>query len=1110
MEVRLLGRLTIDVDGKRADDARLGDLGRKAFAYLVLERRRPIPRDELADVLWGEGLPATWTAALRGVLSRVRATLADAGLAGPDVLRSQVGCYQLQLPADAIVDVERVESTLAAARSDVALTPDRARQAAAEVVDLAGMQFLPGAGGVWVEGKQAALASLRLRALEVLAEAASAAGDSAGAVEAAEQAIALAPLQESAHQRLMIAHASAGNRAAALRAYEDCRRALADELGVGPSSETYELYVRLLRDEPLAAAGPPATVTATNLPPERTSFVGREDQIDDLRLLLASSRLVTLTGPGGVGKSRLAVRVAVSRLDDHPDGVWLVELAGLADPALVPQQVLSVLGLPEAPPSTPTDALARHLADRSILLVMDNCEHLVDACAARADAVLRTSSPVTILATSREPLGVPGEPTWPVPPLPPPVPGDEVDLDALFRNDAARLFVDRAHVAAPDLDVRAEAADIARICNRLEGIPLAIELAAARTKVLSPAQIASRLDDHLGLLVGGPRMAPGRHQTLRAAIDWSFEALSAAQRAVFARLSVFAGGWGLDAAQAVCDDANPDEVLDSLVALVDKSLVSVDRRGQRSRYRMLETLRQYAAERLAQADDATTARRRHLAWAVELAERAEVKLQGDEQASWLDVLDEEHDNLRAALDWAAAGDQVEEGLRLAAGLVRFWEIRGYLSQGRARLETFASKAGGSAAMRAKALTAAAVLAQRQGDVAGARRSYQESLVVQRARGDRIGEATALHGLANLSVSDGDLMTALSLFEGNLAIARELGAARMEAASLMNLGVVAHAAFMRGHRDVKDAGPDAHRFYRESLAAYEALGDGYGQALALENLGTLTRLHPGDPGGARRFHEQSLAIRRALGDRLGIADSARYIALLALGTGEIATARQLHEERLAIERELNNIGHVAEALTDLGEIALLEGRLGDAGKYLEEARTIYEAFDDGESLLRVLAHLGELARRQGDHPLSRSILDRCLALARGSRHKEAWVLAQLARLARAEHDSREALSRALEALAIAEEYQLSGVEAVVLDVAGAVAADEGDVETALRLSAAAEVLRGSFFRPLEVEHAVDDEIALRSLGRAGCDRARTEGAAMTAAARRQLVRALQLR
>lgn len=630
--------------------------------------------------------------------------------------------------------------------------------------------------------------------------------------------------------------------------------------------------------------------------------------------------------------------------------------------------------------------------------------------------------------------------------------------------------------------------------------------------MLSPVQIADRLGDHLGLLVGGPRVAPGRHQTLRAAIDWSYGALSSQERQLFARLSVFAGGCDLEAVQAACGDSAADDVLGDLAALVDKSLVAIDHGGRRPRYRMLETLRQYAAERLADAEETAPARTGHLAWAVELAETGEVKLQGEEQAVWLEVFDEEHDNLRAALDWAAEDGRVEDGLRLAAALVRFWEIRGHLRQGRARLEAFASEGGGPAALRAKALTAAAVLAQRQGDVAGARRSYQEGLVVQRARGDRVGVATALHGLANLAVNDGDLVTARALFEENLGIARELGAARMEAASLMNLGVVAHAAFMRGHRDADEAGPDARRHYQASLAAYEAMGDGYGQALALENLGTLTRLHPGDPEAARRFHDQSLSIRRALGDRLGIADSARYIALLALQTGEVGTARQLHEERLVIERELANAAHVAEALADLGEIALVENRLADAGARLDEARAVYEEFGDRESLLRVLTDLGELARRQGDHVRSRSTLERCLELAgeQNSRHREAWALAQLAQLARAEGDSGGAMARAVEALAIAEDYRLSGVEAVVLDVAGAVAADQGDMATGLRLSGAAEALRSTPFSRPEVERAVDHELALLTLGPVGYERARTDGTTMTAAARRELVRAVQVR
>jgi tetratricopeptide (TPR) repeat protein len=473
------------------------------------------------------------------------------------------------------------------------------------------------------------------------------------------------------------------------------------------------------------------------------------------------------------------------------------------------------------------------------------------------------------------------------------------------------------------------------------------------------------------------------------------------------------------------------------------------------------------------------------------------------------VLDEEHDNLRAALDWAAEDDRVEAGLRLSAALARFWEIRGYLAQGRARLHVFVSGSGGPPELRAKALNAAAVLAQRQGDVAGARASYQEALIVQRARGDRLGVATALHGLANLAVGDGDLITASALFEENLAIAREAGIGRMEAASLMNLGVVAHSAFMRGSRPVDDAGPDALRFYGESLAAYEKLGDRYGQALALENLGALTRLYPGDPVQARALHERCLVLRRGLGDRLGIADSARYIAALALWTGEVATARELHAERLAIGRELGNLAHVAEALTDLGEIGLVEGRLADARASLAEALAIYDASDDRESRLRVLTDLGELARKEGEYRECRSTLDRCMRLAEelDSRPAVAWALTQRARLARAEGDAAGVLTAARQALVIAEEYRLSGVEAVVLDLAGGIAADRGDLATAVRLAAAAQALRGSWFRPLEAEGRIDPDVAMVALGRAGYESARHEGASLTAEARRALVRGL---
>ncbi|HVM01026.1 MAG TPA: BTAD domain-containing putative transcriptional regulator, partial [Acidimicrobiales bacterium] len=406
--INLLGRLAVDVGGTAADVGRLGELGRLALAYLVLERRRPVPRDELADALWGEHVPATWESSLRGVLSRLRSTLAAAGLP-PQALAGHAGCYQLRLPEDTEVDVEAVAAGVEdAGRGDLAVAPAQARAAAARATRLAALPLLPGTGAEWVERRRRELAALQVRALELLAASASACGDHAAAVAAAEEAVALAPLSEPAHQRLLAAHAGAGDRAAALRAYERCRQTLAEELGVGPSPETESLYLALLNDEPAARAGH----AGGNLPPDRTSFVGRDADAAALAALMATTRLLTLTGPGGVGKSRLALCLA----RHHPGEAWLVELAGLrgpdAEPAagaghrLVAQQLVAVLGVPEVRGVAAPESLARFLADRDLLLVLDNCEHLAAACAELADRLLSDAPGLRILATSREPLGV--------------------------------------------------------------------------------------------------------------------------------------------------------------------------------------------------------------------------------------------------------------------------------------------------------------------------------------------------------------------------------------------------------------------------------------------------------------------------------------------------------------------------------------------------------------------------------------------------------------------------------------------------------------------------------------------------------------------------------
>ena len=1066
--INLLGRLALDVDGTAADVARLGDLGRLAFAYLVLERRRPVPRDELADVLWGENLPATWEASLRGVLSRVRATLTAAGLPA-GALAGRLGCYQLHLPGDAEVDVESVGGVTA--------------ETAATAARLAALQFLPGASGPWVERRQADVAAARVRALELVAQAASAAGDHGAAVAAAEEAAGLAPLQESAHQGLIAAHARAGDRAGALRVYARWREALADELGVDPSPETEALYLSLLGDGP-------APTGAGNLPAERTSFVGRDDDLADLARLLPGTRLLTLTGPGGVGKSRLAVRLARRTLDRHPHGAWLVELAGLSDARLVAQQVLAVLGAPEVTGAPAAEAVGRWVAGRRLLLVLDNCEHVVEACAGLCDRLLSAAADLRIVATSREPLGVGGETTWAVPPLPEP--------------DAARLFRVRAGAAVPSADLGPGADDaIARICDRVDGIPLAVELAAARARSLSLQEIAARLDDRLRLLVGGPRTAPTRHQAIRAAIDWSFESLGPAGQDLFARLSVFAGGFLTAAAEEMGGPARAS--VDVLAGLVDKSMVMADRHGPDVRYRILEPLRQYGAERLAATGGEHDARARHLAWAADLAESAETGLEGGEAARCLAILDAEHDNLRAALAFAAATGAAEPGLRLASSLLRYWEIRGHLSEGRAHLEALAAHSEGPLALRAKALNAAAVLAQRQGDYAAARSHYQESLVIRRSLDDRVGIATALHGLANLAVGDDDLVTARSLFEENLGIARELGRDRMEAASLMNLGVVAHSSFMRGHCDIAEAGAEAQGWYRQALDGYARLGDRYGMALALENLGALERLYTGDLAATRALHEQSLAIRRELGDKMGIAGSARYLAHLALIQGRISTARELNEERLRLEREVGNVAAVADVLSDLAFLDLRDGDLDGARAKLEEGQAVVVT-GAGRRIApaTILSALGDVARRQGDLARARAVLDEALAIARddGNRHGEAWALAQSARLARTAGHPERARALAGQALALAGEGDMAGVEVTVLEVLAGASAVAGDHARAVQLYAAADQRRGPWPSVPDPERTADLDGARHALGPT-YDEAWQQGLTLDAAGQRAL-------
>lgn len=915
VEVSLTGEVAIRVDGAprvgRDSSCPVGPLAQVALACLVLQRDRLTPREELAEVLWDDCPPNTWRSALRGLLSRLRAALASAELGSATAITNFAGSYQLRLPPSAVVDVEAASDALARARSAVGEGAAHvARDHALHAVSGTTGEFLPGARTRWVQRERAQLHEAHVQSLELLSQAALVCGDHLQALRAAERAASLEPVRESAHLRVLSAHLAAGNRGEAIQAYHRCRQALAGELGVSPSAETEATYRRLLSEDSreLPEATPP---TRTNLPASVDRFIDPGEPRVRLRELLASTRLLTLTGPAGIGKSRLALETSRERLGEHPDGVWIVDLGDLTEAGRLAHELCFELGLQRAPQEDPLACLTRQLADRQLLLVLDNCERVIWAAATVTDALLRASAGLTVLATTREPLRIPGETIWPVPPLATP-PDHAETLGELWDVPSVRLFAARAAAVAPDVALEYHAAAIARICHRLDGVPLAIELAAAHTRALDLAEIADRLHDHLGFLAGPPSAVPSRHHSLQATLDWSYDSLAPSEKDLFAQLAVFPGGFGLDAAKEVCAAGIGD-----LEALVAKSLVSTHRSPAGTRYRMLEPVRQFAAEKLA-APAERAARDRFVAWAQRLAHTADGEIKGPAQQQWLARLDAEIDNLLGALAWAAAQPRHRPtALRLAIALWRYWELRGHLGEGRGWLEPLAAPAEVDPSLRAHALNAAGVLAHHQSDFTAARRLYRESLALRRELGDRTGIATSLNGLGHLSLTQGDFAEAQRVFRENLTLASALAHPNLRAACLMNLGVAEqHLAAEAPHAAARHASTArARRFHYDALAAYRALGDDHGVALSLENLGALAASQGHDDEAAGHLHE-SLALRRALNDRIGICGCTSFLGELALRHGDHDAARHHLEESLTIARELGSPQRETQALDRL--------------------------------------------------------------------------------------------------------------------------------------------------------------------------------------------------
>jgi len=674
-----------------------------------------------------------------------------------------------------------------------------------------------------------------------------------------------------------------------------------------------------------AAAKAPGAAVPNNLPVPLTSFVGRREEMEEVAGLLASSRLVTLAGAGGCGKSRLAVQIARNVIEHYPDGAWIVELAPLTDPSLVASRVAAVFGVRESPGRPLLDTLAEALAPRAFLLIIDNCEHLTSACAILAAALAAACSRGRILATSREPLGVMGEVTVRVAPLGVPDVRDPKQLGRreAGRFEAVRLFAERAAAVLPTFALNDQNAPIAaQICARLDGIPLAIELAAARIKVLPIGQILSRLEDRFRLLTAGSPGALPHQQTLRAAVDWSYELLNGPERALFDRLSVFAGGASLEAIETVTagDPFVADAVLDLLTHLVDKSLVTpVEGVAGSARYLLLETLREYGRSKLEHSGTRAACLERHASYFAEYAEKASGELTGPDQSRWLEALEEDHDNLRAAIDWGSAAERGAArepavlALRLAASLWRFWLVRGYFREGRTRLAASVSLEGAREAdpkVRAKALRGAAVLARVQADYERARKLIEESLGLERPGFDQAGMAESLQELGNIADAQGSRAEAQTHYEDSLAIRRELGDRRGMAGLLHNLGVVALA---QGDLD------RALSLIDESLAINRELGNEAWEAAALNALASIA-LEREDFVLARAHHHESLAIHRRLRDKWGIAYTLHELGRIATRTGELESARSMLADAIRLFRELGDSVGVAETLEHFAGLA----------------------------------------------------------------------------------------------------------------------------------------------------------------------------------------------
>jgi len=1012
--VRLFGAPRVTLNDAPIETARRKTLA--LLVYLAFHPNQSHTRESLAALFWAEQSQERAFANLRHALWEINQSLGDGWM---DSDRDEI-----RLIGDIDLDLTRFHALLAASRDPEVDSASRLlslAQAASLYTDgfLAGFTLKDApAFDDWTFFQAESLRRALASALESLTHGYCDLNRAPEAIPFARRWLSLDPLNESAQRGLMTAYELAGEHASALRQYQQCEATLQKELGIEPEAETKALYEKIrvggLQNKPSAR---------NNLPSAVTSFIGRENEAKQVQSEVAQNRLVTLTGSGGVGKTRLAIESVRGLLAQFPQGVWLVELASIAEAKLIPQAVADALGVEHKDAA----ALFEFLRDRAALILLDNCEHIIEGAAQFTARLLATCPNVRALATSRESLDIEGELTLGVP--------------SLETSDAARLFSERARLVQPSFALDASnASTVAEICKRLDGIPLAVELAASRVKMLSLEQISSRLDGAIALLTGGSRAALPRQQTLRAAIDWSYNLLPESEQRLFRLLSIFTGGWTLDAAEhlvrtgrSLTPAANPTlesvsyaapDVLDSLTQLANKSLINVVRNPQSAgyhpapRYFMLETIRQYAREKLNEMNEESDAQESHAHWCVELAERAEPNLRKHGQVEWLDRLEAEHDNFRAALDWSLKNHKAETAMRLAGALSEFWKMRAYAREGLQWLESALqeSEAGqvekkyrakvhlgiGALTLELPQSPAVEPIIRRhteqairlfeeisdapemihavyvsggapwvEGDFVKTREVFERGYQLATRAEDAWGMGSCLHCLGHLAKIDGDPKRARAYFEESVHILREHGDLWNLAHPLMD---IAKCYWDEG--DTKKS----WALYQESAENFRAVGNMNNVAWQQRLLG-VQALWMGKYNLAKDMLERSLAFTIERGFDSDNAFAYGYLGIAEIFQGNFDSAHAHLETSLRLFRAIENQNNIAWILSNIGLMHYYASRLNESIIALDESLSIFAQISNADKTDHSLACLvrGDASRLQGDLDSARDFYLKSLTL-----------------------------------------------------------------------------------------------------------------------------------